>query len=427
MRTQVLNKLLMFLSLVVFATSSGSIWAMDEAVLTPTSKVAVAQEDKEFNDAMSIWFKHRYADGEKLLREFSSKHPDSRWTAEADLHVGCYLTYLNRLEDAHSIFNKVIDTHPKDVAATKAKIRLGNVAERGGRFNEAIDYYCNALKMNPSWDQFKYANYRARKLIMTAGKLQARINCGPVALAACLDALGKPSEAASVREIKIDADGISLAQLKTEADKRGVPARAVMMQLDDLKSADLPVLAHVQPNHFVAVIGVDKDKVRLQDSIQGRYETTWDSLTKTWSGIVMSFAQSIEDQPVAIAMAAESRGGCCGQADDDECLGDSDCECQQGFSGSGGGGGPCGSGPCVMASSGPPSGGSPTWIVNTVNLNLLVKDTPIWYSPGKGPHVAFTLTYSNENSNTGIFGRGWRSPYDMKVFFLPSSANFGII
>lgn len=413
---------MMFLSFVVFMTSSGCVWAMDEAVLTPTSKAVIVQEDKEFNNAMSIWFKHRYADGEKMLREFSSKHPDSRWTAESDLHIGCYLTYLNRLDDARAIFNKVIDAHPKNIAATKAKIRLGNVAERGGRFDEAIDYYCNALKMNPSWDQFKYANYRARKLIMTAGKRQARINCGPVALAACLDALGKPSEAASVREIKADVDGISLAQLKAEVDKRRVPAHTVIMQLDDLKTADLPVLAHVQPNHFVAVIGVDKDKVRLQDSIQGKYETTWDSLAKTWSGIVVSFAQSIEDQPIAVAMAAESRGGCCGQADDDECLGDSDCECQQGFSGGGGGGGgPCGSGgPCFKASSGPPSGGSPTWVINTVNLNLLVKDTPIWYNPGKGPHVAFTLTYSNENSNTGIFGCGWRSPYDMKVFFLPS-------
>lgn len=66
------------------------------------------------------------------------------------------------------------------------------------------------------------------------------------------------------------------------------------------------------------------------------------------------------------------------------------------------------------------SPGRPTWQENVNNLNILVKDTPAFYSPGKGPRVAFTLTYSNKNSNTGIFGRGWRSPYDMKVFFLPS-------
>ncbi len=52
-------------------------------------------------------------------------------------------------------------------------------------------------------------------------------------------------------------------------------------------------------------------------------------------------------------------------------------------------------------------------------MNLIVEDTPIWYDPGQGPKIAFTLTYSNENSNTGIFGPGWRCPYDMRVFFLP--------
>ncbi len=84
-------------------------------MLTPTNKAAVIQEDKEFNSAMSVWFKHRYADGEKLLREFSSKHPGSRWTAESDLHIGCYLTYLNRLDDARAVFNQVIDAHPKNI------------------------------------------------------------------------------------------------------------------------------------------------------------------------------------------------------------------------------------------------------------------------------------------------------------------------
>jgi hypothetical protein len=40
---------------------------LDEAVLTPTNDSVRAAEEKAFNDAMSVWFKHRYADGEKLL------------------------------------------------------------------------------------------------------------------------------------------------------------------------------------------------------------------------------------------------------------------------------------------------------------------------------------------------------------------------
>lgn len=45
----------------------GTAWALDEAVLTPTNDSVRAAEEKAFNDAMSVWFKHRYADGEKLL------------------------------------------------------------------------------------------------------------------------------------------------------------------------------------------------------------------------------------------------------------------------------------------------------------------------------------------------------------------------
>lgn len=56
---------------------SNMAWGIDEAVLSPTNKADVAQENKEFNDAMSVWFKHRYADGEKLLGDFARKHFDS--------------------------------------------------------------------------------------------------------------------------------------------------------------------------------------------------------------------------------------------------------------------------------------------------------------------------------------------------------------
>lgn len=406
-----------FLICVAALAFCSAAWAMDEAVLTPTNNKAKPAEEKAFKYAMDVWFKHKYADGEKMLREFAKQNPDSRWRAEADLHVGCYLTYLNRLDDAKSIFDNVITSYPGDIAATKAKIRLGNVAERAGKFDDAIDYYTNSLQMNPTWDQFRYANYRARKLIMTRGKLQSRINCGPVALAACLDSLGKYAEAAGARKLQAGIDGMSLAQLKAEADKLGIRVHPVIMPIQDLLNAKLPLLAHVEPNHYLAITGIVGDKVRVEDSIAGMYETTFDALGKIWSGVVLSFDPSAKEEAVAMAVARETWGGCCGQADDDECLGDCSGECQQEFSGGSGCGGS--SGGCSGGN--PPSGGSPTWKVNVVNLNLIVKDTPIWYKPGNGPQIAFTLTYSNENSNTGIFGNGWRSPYDMKVFFLPSS------
>ncbi|MHB9037832.1 MAG: cysteine peptidase family C39 domain-containing protein [Armatimonadota bacterium] len=408
----------------------GPAWAVDET-LTPTDDVsttnlsakltssATDDSEQQFSAAMSIWFKHRYSEGENLLRTFSEKNPNSRWAAEADLHVGCNMTYMNRFDEARTVFSQVIQSHPTHVVAAKAKLRLGNVAERAGSFDEAIGHYCSVLKSNPTWDQFRYSNFEARKLLMTKRGWRARINCGPVALAACLEAVGKRDAAASERLVSPGPDGVTLAELVAEADKYGVKAHPVTMFADDILKAPLPVLAHVQPNHYLAITGIDGDKVQVEDSLRGKYELSLDALGKIWTGIALSFSPTAEDQPVAIALASEIRGGCCGQADMIACLGDCYGDCGQEFvtSSLSSTTGTCES--CSGSASGPPSPGAPTWKVNTANLNLVVKDTPIWYDPGVGPRIEFTLTYSNESSDSGIFGRGWRSPYDMKIFFLP--------
>lgn len=407
----------------------GSSWALDEAGLTPTPERSVgrpramtqkakADSDKEFDAAMSVWFKHRYGDGEKLLGKFAAKYPNSRWRAEAEIHQGCYYTYLGATDKAKPLFERLASEFADTNISTKAQLRLANIAEREARTNDAISQYTRILRMNPTWDQFKYANYHARKLAMTGGALQARVNCGPVALAACLNALGRKSEAARARGVRPTTDGLSLAQLQALCVKYGVPVKSSTIALDQLQKAKLPVLAYVEPKHFIAVLAIRDGKAQVEDSIRGKYEATLDELGKVWSGKVLTFAPSRDMKPLTRIALLQTVGGCCGQIDEDECGGDC-CPCQQdsrgpatGTSYSGGGG--CGTGIC------PASAGRPTWQVNVDNLNMLVTDTPVFYNPGKGPSVAFTLRYSNENSNTGIFGRGWRCPYDMKVFFLPS-------
>lgn len=63
---------------VATATLCSTAWALDEAVLTPTprSEVGMSEKDKanaekEFNAAMSVWLKHDYKNGEKLLGKFA--------------------------------------------------------------------------------------------------------------------------------------------------------------------------------------------------------------------------------------------------------------------------------------------------------------------------------------------------------------------
>jgi len=316
------------LALVCFAALFiGSAWAMDEAILTPTNDNIVPAEEQEFSRAMSVWYSHQYDDGEKLLREFSKKHPDSRWAAEADLHVGCQLTFKKRHDEARSVFEKLIKKHPDNNIRVKAKLRLGNIAEREAKVDEAVRHYTEVLRMNPRWDQFKYANYHARKLIMTKGKLLARINCAPVALAACLDALGKASEAEAARNIKPTEDGISLAELQAHAKALGVDAEAVEMPFAELGNAPLPIIAYIERNHYVAVLGINEGKAQVEDSIQGRHEESLAALERVWGGEALVFAPG-DLKPLSLAAALETTGGCCGYADEDECQGDP-CQCQQ--------------------------------------------------------------------------------------------------
>ena len=57
--------------LMAAAIISPSSWALDESTLTPTVGTSVSQEEQEFQNAMSIWLKHDYMAGEKLLKEFA--------------------------------------------------------------------------------------------------------------------------------------------------------------------------------------------------------------------------------------------------------------------------------------------------------------------------------------------------------------------
>ena len=177
LKTKALKSLIVLVCIGIVSIC-GTAWAMDEAVLTPTNSNVRSTEDKVFEAAMKVWYSHKYADGKKLLKEFAEKHPNNRWRAEAELHEGCYLTYLGQTADAKTIFQRLASEFVNTNIKTKARLRLANIAEREAKTDDAIAQYAAVLRANPTWDQFKYANYHARKLMMTRGKQEARINCG---------------------------------------------------------------------------------------------------------------------------------------------------------------------------------------------------------------------------------------------------------
>ncbi|GAK55777.1 YD repeat protein [Candidatus Vecturithrix granuli] len=62
--------------------------------------------------------------------------------------------------------------------------------------------------------------------------------------------------------------------------------------------------------------------------------------------------------------------------------------------------------------------GSPIWSVNMVNLNLYVKDVPLWYNPALGPSVSLVLSYNsqaNVTEDVGPVGRKWQMAYSSYI------------
>ncbi len=73
----------------------------------------------------------------------------------------------------------------------------------------------------------------------------------------------------------------------------------------------------------------------------------------------------------------------------------------------------------------------PSWSVNLFSLNLVITDTPAFYSPGLGPQVSWDLTYNSVNPNAAadvgpfgyLFGPNISCPYTAHVVDLGTVAH----
>ncbi|NIQ83165.1 MAG: hypothetical protein GTN93_34880, partial [Anaerolineae bacterium] len=97
-------------------------------------------------------------------------------------------------------------------------------------------------------------------------------------------------------------------------------------------------LVHLEPNHFVAILAIDGEKVTLHDSLRGKHQATLSDFADRWSGKGIVFDVSAGLKPLSVQVAMATVGGCCGQAEEPECLGSSECDCNQPFTGPGAGG-----------------------------------------------------------------------------------------
>ena len=79
----------------------------------PTEK-STADDRLLFGQAIHAWNGHDYRRALTLFRRHIREYPQSPWTAEAELHLGCEARFNGRYAEAEAAFRKIVAEHGSD-------------------------------------------------------------------------------------------------------------------------------------------------------------------------------------------------------------------------------------------------------------------------------------------------------------------------
>jgi RHS repeat-associated protein len=370
----------------------------------------IEQENLAFGKAIQKWNKHEYKEASKMFKEYVEEYPDSPWVSEAILHEGCDSRYNGLYTEAEESFTTIIeDNEGNDFTGAKrlvnkARSRLAVLKVLQNNIDEAMWHFSSLKSDSLSWRDRTYASHWIQRLSRHKANKMALLNCGVQALAHVLKKDGKQSESKKVIEILPTSNkGQSIQELKNIAAGYGYTLTGLRLTVSDLKTIPLPAIIQISSRnkgdsgHYWVLEKIVNDEIRFFDpQSRRRFHQSLKAFDREWSGNALVFSNNTTLPGIKLdeAEMGSIYGGCCGAQAPEDPLGDP----------GGDSGGSSGSGS---------SCGAPTWSVNPINLNLFVKDTPLWYSSPVGPSVGIRLSY---NSKSAInfnepFGNKWQFNY----------------
>jgi len=109
------------------------------------------------------------------------------------------------------------------------------------------------------------------------------MDCGPTAFRMIAKHYGKHYSANTIREIAgYSKEGVSLLGLSETAEKIGFRSRGVKLTIEQLKEAQFPCILHWDQYHFVVLISVSKNKVKIADPEKGLLTYTINEFSRHW-------------------------------------------------------------------------------------------------------------------------------------------------
>lgn len=377
------------------------------------------QMRKGFAKAIQAWNKHEYKSAYKDFKKYMQQYPDSPWAGEAELHMACEARYNGRYSEAESTFKSIIEKYAsKDydgsrMLADKAKSRLAVLKQLQNNPQESAEYFKDLKENSKDWRLRTYAAnslIRLGKTNADADKNNELLDCGLRAMAHILKNKGRKKAAREVLSQKPIGDkGQNISELQGIATKYALDLTAIRIDIDQLKELPLPAIAQIdnkQGNdigHYWIIEKVEDGIVTLRDQqIPRRFQQTEEEFSREWSGNILAFAKAdaLPGRELTQAEKDDIFGGCCGVQRPTSDLGDNgkkgDCSAE----------------------------GAPVWSVNPINMNLYMKDIPLWYQPEYGPSVKIRLSYNSQSAiaNNEIFGNKWIMNYSSYIVADPGGS-----
>lgn len=223
------------------------------------------------------------------------------------------VSFANLIEKAPE-FRRVVKEHiaaidesreapmPLDVAEleraaeTVAQLPIVPVPPRGATKPVAEDKPRPTFELDPSPDEpfrssdgyFVKGPKRQRKF--TFVQQVDEMDCGVACLAMVCRAFGKRVSPGRLRSMMhTSVDGTSLGDIVSAAIELGLAARTARVSRDNLDKMPMPAIVHWQDYHWVVLVEVRKNKVRVADPAIGDRWMTRDKFLEGWNGYAALF------------------------------------------------------------------------------------------------------------------------------------------
>jgi RHS repeat-associated protein len=333
--------------------------------------------------------------GRARLEDFAHSQASSPWRASLMANLGTLCWQEGYFSRAAAYWDGAwqLAKNGKDpLSRAVADFAVGEFLEQATAFGQvdALESHLKELDGRPAAGTAANKVNLAREGLWTlVNKHEAATFSGPAALGVLLPMVKsrKTNAAATLSAYKADHHGTTLTALQQLAEQAGMPLE--MRYVSQIDAIPIPSVVHLRSQHYAAVIGRENGAYVVRDvALGGQLQITDAALLDEATGYVM--VPSSAAAQVGRAVTSEEGQNVIGHCVPGWPYDDDDCNC------------PSGGGP-----------GMPTYAIHPVSTAITLSDTPVSYTPARGPALPFHIRYNQrtqrlpQTSEFGWLGPNW--------------------